>query len=94
MKVDNRKFNHPYVLQNSGCAEGHIHIHVRVNGDKKIQTIYVPLDTRYTIVVWSLIKRLKFRVSCYNNHPAREWQMLNVLSLLFLIVLKLGTMWA
>ena len=62
MPVDNRKFNHPYVLQNPGCAEGHIHIHVRVNGDTKIETIYVRLYTRYTIVVWSLIKRLEDHV--------------------------------
>ena len=94
MPVDNRKFNHPYILQNPGCADGHIHIHVRVNGDKKIETIYVRLYTRYSIVVLSLIKRLKFRGSCLKNHPTREWQMLNILGLLFLIVLTLGTMWA
>ena len=68
MLVDNRKFYKSCDLQNSGFNRARTFL--RLIDHNKIITVL--LDTRYTIVVRSLIKLMKMRGSGNNSHQACE----------------------
>ena len=66
MLVDKRKFYKPCDLRNCGCNRARTFL--RLIDHNKIVTVL--LDTRYTIVVRSLIKLMKMRESGNDSHQA------------------------